>query len=134
MVQHLYKDQALVFRDSHPTMPEKLKKFSKLYVEVYDKIKKDILHKGARDMTVDPQINTIKDTYDLDDLERIINVLFDEGTVAGDRALAMSLWAHSSVGRGDDVRLFYLADLVKPLLIPAVGEYIADSRLSVCVA
>lgn len=133
MLQQIYKDQALVFRDSHPNMPEKLKKFSKLYVEVYEKIKKDILHKGARDMTVDPQVNTIKDTYDLDDLERIVNVLFEEGTVAGDRALAMSLWAHSSVGRGDDVRLFYLADLVKPSPIPAVGECIADQQVCLCV-
>jgi hypothetical protein len=93
MLQQIYKDQLLVFRDSHPTMPKKLKKFSTVYVEVYDKIKKDILHKGTRDMTVDPQINTIKDTYDLDELEKIVNVLFDEGTVAGDRALG-----HVSVG------------------------------------
>jgi hypothetical protein len=133
MLQQIYKDQLLVFRDSHPTMPKKLKKFSTVYVEVYDKIKKDILHKGARDMTVDPQVNTIKDTYDLDELEKIVNCLFDEGTVAGDRALAMSLWAHSSVGRGDDVRLFYLADLVKPSLIPAVGEYIADQQVYLVV-
>lgn len=45
-----------------------------------------------------------------------------KGTQETDRALAMAMWAHSSVGRSDDVRLFYLADLITPQYIPAVGE------------
>jgi hypothetical protein len=45
-----------------------------------------------------------------------------KGTAETDRALAMAMWSHSSVGRSDDVRLFYLADLITPQYIPAVGE------------
>jgi hypothetical protein len=34
----------------------------------------------------------------------------------------MSTWVHSSVGRSDDVRLFFLSDLITAQYILAVGE------------
>lgn len=92
------------------------------YRRVYYLIKARVCQKGERDTTVDPQRNTIKDTYDEDDLYSIVNCLMSKGTAETDRALAMGLWSHSSVGRSDDVRLFYLADLITPQYIPAVGE------------
>ena len=121
-LQGVYKDQLFLAGHTRTGQAQKLLKYNAIYATTFQGIKKRLLHKGARDTTVDPQRNTIKDTYDLEDLERIVASMFELGTIAGDRALAMSLWSHSSVGRGDDVRLFYLADLVKPSLIPAVGE------------
>jgi hypothetical protein len=122
MLQNIYKEQLIVAGHARTGQAQKLFKYDATYATTFQAIKKRLLHKGARDTTVDPQRNTIKDTYDLEDLEKIAASMFELGTIAGDRALAMSMWSHGSVGRGDDVRLFYLADLVKPSLIPAVGE------------
>ena len=37
------------------------------------------------------------------------------------RNMAMLLLMHMSVGRGDDARLFNIADIVKPRLLSCVG-------------
>lgn len=94
-----------------------------VYRQLYEVITSELCQKGERDTTVDPQRNTIKDTYDADELRDIVDCLLTKGTAETDRALAMALWSHSSVGRSDDVRLFYLADLITPQYIPTVGEY-----------
>eukprot|EP00878_Enallax_costatus_P022948 GHUV01024388.1.p1 GENE.GHUV01024388.1~~GHUV01024388.1.p1 ORF type:complete len:272 (+),score=42.42 GHUV01024388.1:584-1399(+) len=92
------------------------------YSCIYNSIKSSITKNGKRSKTVDPQRNTIQDTYTKDDLEALVNEMLNAGTPVMDRLLAMSAWAHSSVGRSDDVRLFFLADLIAPQYIPAVGK------------
>ena len=89
---------------------------------IYNAIKSSITKNGKRSKTVNPQRNTIQDTYTKDDLEALVNEMLSEGTPEMGRLLAMSAWAHSSVGRSDDVRLFFLADLIAPQYIPAVGK------------
>lgn len=93
------------------------------YHLVYTSIKASITKKGERSKTVDPQRNTIQDTYTKDDLEALVREMLSKGTPEMDRALAMATWAHSSVGRSDDVRLFFIADLIAPQYISAVGEH-----------
>lgn len=99
------------------------------YSCIYNSIKSNITKNGQRSKTQDPQRNTIQDTYTKDDLEALVNEMLDAGTPEMDRLLAMSAWAHSSVGRSDDVRLFFLADLIAPQYIPAVGK---QHRLTSC--
>jgi len=122
----IYLDQASLY-DSKPAADKKVLPPTLLddhtYRRVYDLIKARLCPKGERDTTVDPQRNTIKDTYDSDDLARIVDCLMGRGTPETDRALAMAMWSHSSVGRSDDVRLFYLADLITPQYIPSVGRW-----------
>lgn len=92
------------------------------YDVVYKSIKESITKKGERSTTVDPQRNTIQDTYTQDDFVALCEAWLLMGTPEADRSLAMGAWAHSSVGRSDDVRLFYLADIIAPQHIPAVGK------------
>jgi hypothetical protein len=65
----------------------------------------------------------MKDSYDRDEYLAIMTRAMADGTPETDRAMAMWIWAHSSVGRSDDVRAFYAADLIAPQLIPAVGRW-----------
>lgn len=93
-----------------------------VYELAYLAIKAELTAKGERSTTVDPQHGTIQDTYSPDEYELIMRTFMAEGTAESDRSLAMGAWAHSSVGRSDDVRLFFLSDLIAPQYIPAVGE------------
>ena len=124
-LSNIYMNQASVYA-SKPAADKQVLPATLLadhtYKTVYMLIKARLSRKGERDPTLDPQRNTIKDTYDADELLNIINCLMSKGTAETDRALAMAMWSHSSVGRSDDVRLFYLADLITPQYIPAVGE------------
>jgi hypothetical protein len=70
---------------------------------------------------------TIQDTYTPGEYELIMRTIMTQGTPESDRSLAMGTWAHSSVGCSDDVRLFYLSDLIAPQYIPAVGERLTVS-------
>ena len=120
----IYLEQARMYESSgegRPALPATLLDDHTYQLKYYN-LKGKVCPKGERDTTVDPQRNTIKDTYDADDLQRMVDCLMEKGTAETDRALAMAMWAHSSVGRSDDVRLFYLADLITPQYIPAVGK------------
>jgi hypothetical protein len=125
-VSNIFLEQAAQYESSpgegKPVLPASLMA-DHTYQRVYSRIKASICQKGRRDTTVDPQRNAIKDTYDADDLQHIVDCLMEKGTPETDRALAMAMWSHSSVGRSADVRLFYLADLITPQYIPAVGEF-----------
>ncbi len=92
------------------------------YNLVYTSIMANLTRQGERSTTVDPQRNTTADSYTIDELLQILSASMSKGTPEGDRAVAMAAWAHSSVGRSDDVRLFFMADLIAPQYIPAVGE------------
>jgi hypothetical protein len=94
----------------------------RVYRANYRTVKAELSAKGERSTTVDPQHGTIQDTYTPDEYELIMSTFMAAGTPESDRSLAMGAWAHSSVGRSDDVRLFFLSDLIAPQYIPAVGE------------
>lgn len=49
-------------------------------------LKAKVCGKGERDTTVDPQRNTIKDTYHAEQLQSIVNYLMLAGTPEADRA------------------------------------------------
>lgn len=102
-------------------LPCKLKN-DPTYNLVYTSIMAKLTRQGERSTTVDPQRNTTKDAYNEDEYEQILGASMSKGTPEGDRAVAMAAWSHSSVGRSDDVRLFFMADLIAPQYIPAVGE------------
>jgi hypothetical protein len=95
----------------------------KAYSEMFEAIKAELLAKGERSTIIDPQHNSMKDSYDRDEYVSIMEASMAAGTPEADRAVAMGTWAHSSVGRSDDVRLFYMADLIAPQYIPAVGRW-----------
>jgi hypothetical protein len=97
------------------------------YLLIHNTIKAELNAKAERSKTVDPQHGTIQDTYTPDEYELIMRTIMTQGTPESDRSLAMGTWAHSSVGRSDDVRLFYLSDLIAPQYIPAVGERLTVS-------
>eukprot|EP00882_Tetradesmus_deserticola_P013354 GHRQ01014177.1.p1 GENE.GHRQ01014177.1~~GHRQ01014177.1.p1 ORF type:complete len:134 (-),score=26.18 GHRQ01014177.1:536-937(-) len=128
-MSHVYSQQRAVHLadagndDTAATLPSTLLD-DPAYKLVYSTVKADITRKGERSTTVDPQRNTIQDTYTRDEFEKLMGAMLAEGTPAWDRALAMGAWAHNSVGRSDDVRLFYMADLIAPQHIPAVGKWL----------
>jgi hypothetical protein len=130
----VFLDQAALYltqkKDDRQPLPPTLLD-DHFYRRVYEVITSELCQKRERDTTVDPQRNTIKDTYDADELWNIVDFLLSKGSAETDRALAITMWSHSSVGRSDDVRLFYLADLITPQYIPTVGEY-CSSQQQVC--
>lgn len=93
-----------------------------VYRRQYHNIKDNITKKSERSKTVDPQRGTIQDSYTPDDYYEMINAMVEYNTYEGDRMAAMATWGHSMVGRGDDLRLFHIADIIAPLAMPAIGE------------
>ena len=92
------------------------------YREVYNTICCNLNPKGSRKAGAgDPQDNTAEDTYDNDEFQRIMEALMGMDTSEAIRNMAMLLLMHMSVGRGDDARLFNIADIVKPRLLSCVG-------------
>jgi hypothetical protein len=94
----------------------------RVYKEAHDVVKHTIMSKSVRSMEVDSQSHTAQDCYDAHEYKRIICAWFEEGKSTSDRFLAMGTWMHSSVGRGDEVRGYYLTDILKPLVLHSVGE------------
>lgn len=119
----LYKDQKEVADpETLQGLPDRLGNDDR-YRLAFTSVKGNIKGKSDRSITVDPQRNTISDAYSPDEHRTIMEAMLASGTPESDRTLAMSAWAHGSVGRGDDVRLFYIPDLVAPRALPTVGRY-----------
>jgi hypothetical protein len=119
----VYKDQMeRADPETVQGLPDRLMKDAR-YRLAFTSIKGNIKGKSDRSVTIDPQRNTISDAYSPDEHLMIMGALLASGTPESDRTLAMSAWSHASVGRGDDVRLFFIADLITPCKIPTVGRY-----------
>eukprot|EP00775_Hariotina_reticulata_P005326 gene5326-5562_t len=119
----VYKDQreAASPADVHG-LPDRLMADAR-YSLAYKSVKNTITKKADRSMTIDPQRNTISDAYTEDEHMLLMEAMLGAGTAVFDRMLAMASWAHTSIGRSDDVRLFFLADIIAPRKIPAVGPH-----------
>jgi hypothetical protein len=94
-----------------------------LYSKEYNRIKNNLCEKGKRPTgTQDPQDGTAEDTLTADQMLALAHLFMCKGTAEGDRNLAMALWSYATVMRGDDVRLLYLCDILKPVKLTCVGE------------
>lgn len=68
-----------------------------------------------------PQDGTGEDTLSLDQLLALASYFLAKGSCDADRNLAMCLLAYTTVMRGDDLRLLFLADLIKPAKMTCIG-------------
>ena len=69
-----------------------------------------------------PQDNTGEDTLSDDELIKIFQRLLSSDRTEDCRDLAMYAWMTGTMGRSDDARLMYLADLLKPQLLKRIGK------------
>ena len=125
----LYQDQLVkAYGEQQQELQQELQQQPKslmdwpVYKRQYNNIKDNITKKGERSKTVDPQRNTIQDSYSPDDFHKMICAMLEHYSYEGDRMAAMATWGHTMVGRGDDLRLFHVADIIAPQLMPAIGE------------
>jgi hypothetical protein len=93
------------------------------YKTVHETIKKELDIKGQRDPDQDPQANTGADTLSEEDLVRLFAFWLRQDNPEAVRDLALCVWMTATLGRSDDARLMYLADLMKPMLIRRLGEW-----------
>jgi hypothetical protein len=102
-----------------------------LYQKTYTKVKNNMAEKGQRTAgKKDPQDGTAEDTLTPDQMLALAHLFMAKGTSDADRNLAMSLWAYSTVMRGDDTRLLFVPDLIKPVKLTCVGECLTSAGLA----
>lgn len=70
---------------------------------------------------MDPQDNSLQDTFDLDDLVKIASEKIASSTSKDARDLSMLLWMCWSCGRGDDCRPRKLCELMRPMSRRTIG-------------
>jgi hypothetical protein len=68
------------------------------------------------------QDGTGEDTLSLEQLLSLASYFLAKGSCDMDRNLAMCLFAYTTVMRGDDLRLLFLADLIRPTKMTCIGE------------
>lgn len=97
----------------------------------YDNLHARLHAKGLRctDGSTDPQDNTAESTYNREEWLKLNIAWLSKGTPAACRDQAFATLAHNTVGRSDDVRAFYLADVVAPRLYANIGAMLCQSCL-----
>jgi hypothetical protein len=93
-----------------------------VYARAYRNAKKTIRKKGERTTKHDPQANTVADSYTMADYAKMVDHWLGQSKGTADRFLSMASWMHSSVGRGDECRGYYLPDFMAPMLVPSIGK------------
>ncbi len=68
------------------------------------------------------QEGTIGDAMDVDEYSLLTLTMLGSGKSSAARDMAMTTWCASNIGRGDDARLVFLPDLIKPQLLRVLGE------------
>jgi hypothetical protein len=68
------------------------------------------------------QDGTAEDTLSADQLLALAHYFMAKGSSDMDRNLAMCLWSYATVMRGDDLRLLFMADIIKPVKMTCIGE------------
>lgn len=92
----------------------------------YQNMVAGIKGKGEREQGVDPQANTVEDTFSTDELRSMaLHLLQQEGADAG-RNLSIFLYMAGTVSRHDDANLVYLADLGAPTQITCIGGWVGQ--------
>jgi hypothetical protein len=70
------------------------------------------------------QDNTsVATTFTHEQAREMFHRLLTAGTLTKDRDLAMAVLAYVTLGRSDDTRSFFLPDLMRPRLMPVIGEW-----------
>jgi len=93
------------------------------YKDAYSTIKNNLAAKGRRQGgLVDPQNNTCQDTISFPQYIKLTGHL--QKSAIAERIRDRSIYTHmySSVGRADEGRMVYLADMVAPREMTCIGE------------
>jgi hypothetical protein len=94
------------------------------YQAAYTTIKNRLSTKGSRPTgNVDPQNNTAEDTITPDQYHKLMKLLLasEKPEWLRDRSIFAHLYA--SVGRADEGRMIFLADMMSPKPLNSIGEH-----------
>jgi hypothetical protein len=69
------------------------------------------------------QEGTIDDTLNTDQVIRLLTTMLGSSRVSAHRDMSICTWMDQTIGRGDDARLVYLPDILKPELISVIGMH-----------
>ena len=67
------------------------------------------------------QEGTVEDTMDMDEVIRVLTAMLGSDRASAPRDMSIATWMDMTIGRGDDARLVYLPDLLKPQLVRVIG-------------
>lgn len=68
------------------------------------------------------QEGTVDDTFSYEDLVNLMIIMLGSQKRIAARDMSMATWMTMTIGRGDDARLVFLPDLLKPLWLRVLGE------------
>ena len=88
----------------------------------YATIKNRLTAKGKRPTHGDPQDNTFADTLDAAQYRQLMIHMESIGSSAALRNRALCAWLQASIGRSDEGRMIYLADMMAPCHISCIGK------------
>lgn len=69
------------------------------------------------------QEGTVCDTMDNDEVIAVLNKMLGSDRPSAPCDMSIATWMDMTIGRGDDARLVYLPDLVKPQLLRVIGVW-----------
>ena len=88
----------------------------------YATIKNRLTAKGRRTTHGYLQDNTFADTLDAAQYRQLMLHMESIGSSAALRNRALCAWLQASIGRADEGRMIYLADMMLPCLISCIGK------------
>jgi hypothetical protein len=77
--------------------------------------------KGERVQGVDPQANTVEDTFSTAELTRMFTHLLQQRTAQAAMLLSVFSYMTGTISRHDDANLVYMADLGAPTQMACIG-------------
>lgn len=93
------------------------------YGAAYGTIKNRLAEKGKRPSGgEDPQNNTTEDTLTVSQYLRLMKHLLSSDRAVCLRDKSIFAYLYASVGRADEGRMIFLADIMSPRLLQCVGE------------
>lgn len=94
------------------------------YQAAYTTIKNRLSAKGSRPTgNVDPQNNTAEDTITHDQYHKLMKLLLGSEKPAWLRDRSIFAHLYASVGRADEGRMIFLADMLPPKRLKCIGEH-----------
>ncbi len=100
------------------------------YGAVYDTLKNNMAAKGMRPSGgVDPQDNTVEDTLTIGQHTKLMKLLLASPSATALRDRSSFAYLYASVGRADDGRMIFLADMMSPREIKCIGEFLCSHNL-----
>lgn len=127
-LQGLYEQQATA-QHGRADAPVAMLLEHKPYRLQYNNMLAGIKGKGEREQGVDPQANTVEDTFSTEELQHMFEYLLQQETLEAGRNLSIFSYMAGTIARHDDANLVYLADLGAPTLMECIGEWFAERAL-----